>query len=162
MTSQVNTIVAGLTAVTLLHTSSIGIAYFCAGAVACTISVKSIKQILRHARPMQTTSRRPKETCGYVAEADGFGCSFQFRDRLGRSTHSATITFYGTYIAFARAWLLHASLPESPLFRPFVAFVVVPLTCAAIAYSRVLLWRHTVPQVIVGCIYGIAFACVWF
>jgi len=75
------------------------------------------------------------------------------------STHSAAIAFYGTYIPFARAWLpLHASLPESP----FVAFVVVPGTCAAIAWSRFLLGHHTVPQVIVGCIYGFAFACVWF
>lgn len=141
---RVNAIVTGLTAITLLYTCSIGIAYFCAGAVACTISVKCIKQILRHARPMQTTSRRQKQTYGMP------------------STHSATITFYGTYIPFACAWLpLHASLPESPLFRPFVAFVVVPWTCA-IACSRVLLGHHTAPQVMVGCIYGFAFACVWF
>jgi len=163
MTSQTNTVVTGLTAVTLLYTCSFGIAYFCAGAVACTISVKCIKQILRHARPMQTTSRRQKQTYGYVADADDFVCSFSIpRPSRMPSTHSATITFYGTYIPFACAWLpLHASLPESPLFRPFVAFVVVPWTCA-IACSRVLLGHHTAPQVIVGCIYGFAFACVWF
>jgi len=78
------------------------------------------------------------------------------------STHSATITFYGTYIPFACVWLpRHVSLPEGPLFRAFVAFVVVLWTCA-VAYSRVLLGYHTAPQVIVGCIYGFAFAWVWF
>jgi hypothetical protein len=76
MTSQVNAVVTGLTAIVLLYTCSIGIAYFGAGAVACTISVKYLKQILRHARPVQTTSRRQKQTYGYVAEADDFECSF--------------------------------------------------------------------------------------
>jgi len=138
---RTNTIVTGLTAVTLLYTCSTGIAYFCAGAVACTISVKCIKPILGQARPEKP---RQKHTYGMP------------------STHSATITFYGTYIPSACVWLpLHASLPESPLFRAFVAFVVVLWTCA-VAYSRVSLGYHTAPQVIVGCIYGFAFACVWF
>lgn len=163
MISQVNAIVTGLTAVVLLYTRSIGVAYFGVGAVACTISVKCLKQILRHARPVQTTNRRQKQTYGYVAEADDFGCSFSIpRPSRMPSTHSATITFYGTYIPFACAWLpLHASLPESPLFRPIVAFMVIPWTCA-IAWSRVMLGHHTAPQVVVGCVYGFAFACVWF
>ena len=88
----------------------------------------------------------------------------QFLPRLFRmpSTHSATITFYGTYIPLACAWLpLHASLPPTPLLRPLAALVIVPWTCA-VASSRILLGHHTTPQVIVGCIYGFTFACVWF
>ena len=163
MTSQASPVVTGLTAVTLLYTRSVGIAYFCAGALACTISVKLLKPILGHARPKQTTSPRRKQTYGYVADADDSGCSFSI---LGSSrmpsTHSAAITFYGTYIPSACMWLpLHASLPESPLFRLFVGVVIVLWTCA-IAYSRVKLGYHTALQVIVGCIYGFAFACVWF
>src|SRR6267142_142453 len=78
------------------------------------------------------------------------------------STHAAAITFYGTYILLACAWLpLHASLPKNPLFRFFVAVVVVPWTCA-VASSRILLGHHTAPQVIVGFIYGSIFACVWY
>jgi dolichyldiphosphatase len=78
------------------------------------------------------------------------------------STHSAAIIFYGTYITLACAWLpLHASLPESPLLRPFVALVTVPWAFA-VASSRIVLGHHTAPQVIVGCIYGFTFACAWF
>jgi membrane-associated phospholipid phosphatase len=78
------------------------------------------------------------------------------------STHSAAIMFYGTYITLACAWLpMHASLPQSPLLRPFVALVTVPWACA-VAGSRILLGHHTAPQVIVGCIYGFTFAGVWF
>src|SRR6266851_6693973 len=78
------------------------------------------------------------------------------------STHSAAITFYGTYIPLACAWLPpHESLPGSRLFHPFIALVIVPWACA-VASSRILLGHHTAPQVIVGCIYGFAFACVWF
>lgn len=78
------------------------------------------------------------------------------------STHSATIAFYGTYIPLACAWLpLHASLPECSLFRPFVALITIPWACV-VAGSRILLGHHTAPQVIVGCIYGFTFACVWF
>jgi len=76
MISQVNTVVTGLTAVTLLYTCSIGIAYFCAGAVACMVSVKCIKPLLRHARPEQTTGLQRKPTYGYVTEVDDFGYSF--------------------------------------------------------------------------------------
>ena len=74
------------------------------------------------------------------------------------STHSAAIMFYGAYITLAS---LHASLPPSPFLRPFAALVSIPLACA-IASSRILLGYHTVPQVIVGCIYGFTCAYVWF
>ena len=78
------------------------------------------------------------------------------------STHSATILFYGTYITLACTWLpLHASLPESPFLRPFATVVIIACACV-VAGSRILLGHHTAPQVIVGCIYGSTFACVWF
>jgi dolichyldiphosphatase len=78
------------------------------------------------------------------------------------STHSAIIIFYGTYITLACAWLpLHASLPQTPLLRPLAALVAITFACA-VASSRILLGYHTAPQVIVGCIYGLTFAYVWF
>jgi len=140
---RINAVVTSLTAFVILYTHSAGVVYFSAGAVVCSLSVKCIKRILRHARPVQTTHLRQKQTYGMP------------------STHAATITFYGTYIALACAWLpLHTSLPESPLLRPLVAAVIVPWTCT-IACSRILLGHHTAPQVIVGCIYGFTFACAW-
>jgi hypothetical protein len=80
---QTHTVVTALTAFTLLYTRSAGVTYFCAGAVACTVSVKGIKRILRHARPVQTTHRQQKQTFGYVAGADTLMHSYQPRDRLG-------------------------------------------------------------------------------
>ena len=78
------------------------------------------------------------------------------------STHSATIMFYGTYVTLACRWLpLHASLPQSRFLRPFAVLVTIAWACI-VAGSRILLGHHTVPQVIVGCIYGFTFACVWF
>lgn len=78
------------------------------------------------------------------------------------STHSAIIMYYGTYITFACTWLpLHPSLPQSPFLRPFAALVTIPFACA-VASSRILLGYHTPPQVIVGCIFGFTFACLWF
>lgn len=60
--------VTALTAFTVLYTRSIGVFYFCAGALACTVSVKIIKRILRQARPVQTAHRKQKHTYGYVTE----------------------------------------------------------------------------------------------
>ena len=78
------------------------------------------------------------------------------------STHSATITFYGTYITMACAWLpLHYSLPESSLLRPLMTLVAVPWAFI-VPGSRMWLGHHTIAQVVVGCAYGFAFACMWF
>jgi dolichyldiphosphatase len=78
------------------------------------------------------------------------------------STHSATIMYYGTYITLACTWLpLHASLPQSSFLRPLAALATIAWACV-VAGSRILLGHHTAPQVIVGCIYGFTFACVWF
>ncbi|KAI0307736.1 hypothetical protein B0F90DRAFT_1807153 [Multifurca ochricompacta] len=141
---RTNLVVTALTAFTVLYTRSAGVAYFSAGALACAMSVKAIKPFFRQTRPAQTTQRKQKQTYGMP------------------STHSATITFYGTYIPLACAWLpSHPSFPQTSLFRPLVLLVVVPWAFA-IAGSRVWLGHHTVPQVAVGCAYGFAFSCVWF
>lgn len=133
-----------LTAFTVLYTRSAGVIYFGAGAVACAASVKGVKQILQQARPAQPTHRRQKQTYGMP------------------STHSSAIMFYGTYITLACTRLpLHASLPQSPFFCPFVALVTIAWACV-VASSRILLGYHTAPQVVVGCIYGFTFACIWF
>ncbi|KAI0257629.1 hypothetical protein BJV78DRAFT_1116659, partial [Lactifluus subvellereus] len=138
-----NFVVTALTACTVLYTRSAGVAYFSAGVLACSVTVKLLKRILRQARPV-TTHRKQKQTYGMP------------------STHSAAIAFYGTYIPIACAWLpLHPSFPQTSLFRPLVVLVVIPWTFA-VASSRNQLGHHTVPQVVVGCAYGFTFACGWF
>lgn len=142
--NHTNLVVTALTAFAVLYTRSVGVAYFSAGALACTVSVKILKLVLQQARPVQTTHYKQKQSYGMP------------------STHSATITFYGTYITMACAWLpLHPTLPESSLFRPSVTLVAVPWAFVVLG-SRIWLGHHTTAQVVVGCAYGFTFACMWF
>ncbi|KAI0051693.1 hypothetical protein FA95DRAFT_1554217, partial [Auriscalpium vulgare] len=78
------------------------------------------------------------------------------------STHSATITYFGTYIILACAYLpLHTSLPASASFRALVPVMSTPIAIL-VPTSRMWLGHHTWPQVAVGCSYGLAFALFWF
>jgi len=141
---ETNLILTSLTASYLAYTRSAGVAYFAAGAVMCSLTVKLVKRILRQPRPVQMGLSHQKLSYGMP------------------STHSAAITYYATYVPLACIYLpIHASLPQSSLIRVMPPLVIVP--CASlIAVSRIWLGHHTWPQVAVGCSYGIAFACVWF
>ncbi|KAI9445271.1 hypothetical protein H4582DRAFT_1805702 [Lactarius indigo] len=139
-----NLVVTALTAFAVIYTRSAGVAYFSAGALACTVTVKILKLALHQERPVQTTHYRQKRSYGMP------------------STHSATIIFYGTYIPMACAWLpLHPSLPEGSLFRTLVTLVTIPWAFT-VPGSRIWLGHHTTAQVVVGCAYGFIFACMWF
>ncbi|KAH9082151.1 hypothetical protein EDB83DRAFT_2214462, partial [Lactarius deliciosus] len=138
-----NLVVTALTACTIIYTRSAGVAYFSAGALACTVTVKILKLALHQARPI----RRAR---------------IQHHAHRMPSTHSATITFYGTYIPMACAWLpLHPSLPRGSLFRTLVTLVTIPWAFT-VPGSRIWLGHHTTAQVVVGCAYGFVFACMWF
>lgn len=60
---QTNPIVTSLTACTVLYTRSAGVAYFAAGAVACSIAVKLVKRLIRQPRPVHPTSRKKTYGC---------------------------------------------------------------------------------------------------
>ena len=78
------------------------------------------------------------------------------------STHSATITFFATYIALACLYLpIHPSLPSSPTTRVLPVLISIPWA-ATIVVSRIWLGHHTVPQVIAGCACGLIMAPLWF
>lgn len=78
------------------------------------------------------------------------------------STHSATITFFATYIAFACLYLpIHPSLPTSPATRVLPILVSTPWAVTIIG-SRIWLGHHTVPQVVAGCACGLILSPVWF
>ncbi|KAI0634293.1 hypothetical protein C8Q77DRAFT_1217500 [Trametes polyzona] len=140
-----NAIVTTLTASVLLYTRSAGVAYFVAGALLCSLTVKVLKRCLRQPRPVVVVDGRRKKTYGMP------------------STHSAVITYYAAYISLACAYLpLHPSFPASPaLSRVLPPLVVVPLA-STIAVSRIWLGHHTWPQVGAGVAYGLFFAPVWF
>jgi membrane-associated phospholipid phosphatase len=86
------------------------------------------------------------------------------------STHSATITYYASYISAACLSLpLHksleynTSLDDGSLFniRNLVPLVILPWA-TMVVFSRVWLGHHTWKQVAVGSTYGAVFAGVWF
>ncbi|KAJ7452442.1 PAP2-domain-containing protein [Mycena galericulata] len=138
---RTNLTVTLLTASAILYTRSAGVVYFGAGALACSLSVKILKRGIRQPRP---ASRGQKKTYGMP------------------STHSATITYYATFVAMACVYFpLHPSLPAGSMARALVPVVVLPWA-ALIALSRIWLGHHTWPQVGVGCAYGVGFAGVWF
>ncbi|KII94108.1 hypothetical protein PLICRDRAFT_88372 [Plicaturopsis crispa FD-325 SS-3] len=139
---RTNLTVTGLTACVLLYTKSSGVLYFCVGGVACSMSVKLIKRFIRQPRPAHPSQHKIS-----------YGMP---------STHSATITYYASYIPLACAYLpIHTSLPSGTTTRIIPPLIVVPWA-GLIAMSRVWLGHHTWLQVIVGCSYGLAFASVWF
>ncbi|KAJ7632601.1 PAP2-domain-containing protein [Roridomyces roridus] len=113
-----NITVTGLTAVVVLFTRSAGVAYFSAGALACSLSVKVLKRAIRQPRPKKSTG---KKTYGMP------------------STHSATIAYYAAFISLACAYLpLHPTLPGGEaLLRTGVRMLVIPWA-TLIALSR--LW----------------------
>ena len=63
--SQTNAIVTSLTACFILYTRSAGAAYFAAGAVFCSLTVKVLKRCVRQPRPVVVNGRR-KKTYGCV------------------------------------------------------------------------------------------------
>jgi hypothetical protein len=75
--------VTAITACTISYTHSAGVAYFSAGALACTVTVKLLKRKIRQARPPQTTHRKQKQTYGYVTEARAMRALPQRRPSLG-------------------------------------------------------------------------------
>lgn len=62
--AKTNISVTGITACFLLYTRSVGVAYFAAGAVACSMSVKVIKKFIRQPRPLPTAGARKKVSYG--------------------------------------------------------------------------------------------------
>ncbi|KLO20698.1 PAP2-domain-containing protein [Schizopora paradoxa] len=141
---KTNVTVTGLTALCILYTRSVGIAYFSLGALACSFAVKGVKRLIRQPRPDHLHPKLKKKTYGMP------------------STHSAAITFYATYISLAAKFLpIHPSLPPSPLTRTLPVALAIPWASSVI-YSRIRLGHHTWPQVGVGCAFGAIFAGMWF
>ncbi|KAH9484290.1 putative J domain-containing protein [Psilocybe cubensis] len=141
---QTNFTVTSLTACFILYSRSTGVIYFTAGAVCCSLSVKVVKRLIRQPRPAHNPGRKMKVTYGMP------------------STHSATISFFATYILLACMYLpIHPSLHPEHAFRVFPPLVCLPWA-ATIVMSRVWLGHHTWPQVIAGASYGVTFSLMWF
>jgi len=137
-------VVTSLTAGFLLYTRSAAVFYFVSGAVFCSRSVKLIKKVIRQPRPPVNHQGRQKSSYGMP------------------STHSATISFYVTYIVSASFYLpIHSSLPSGRVSRILPVIISVPWA-AMILMSRVWLGHHTWPQVFAGSAYGVAVALGWF
>jgi len=91
--------VIALTACSLLYTRSIGVAYFAAGAVTCSLSVKVVKRLVRQPRPPPIVGRKLKTT---------YGCVTRIFNDEKRPTCTPLILFvqYAEH-AFSKHQLLH-------------------------------------------------------
>ena len=78
------------------------------------------------------------------------------------STHSATITFFATYITLAALYLpVHPAFPNDWRSRVLPPLLVLP--CASlIAASRLWLGHHTLAQIVAGVGLGIFMATGWY
>lgn len=79
------------------------------------------------------------------------------------STHSASISFYATYITLASFYLpIHSTLARtSPWLRVLAPALALPWGATILA-SRVWLGHHTWKQVFAGAALGLCFAGMWF
>ncbi|KAJ2302839.1 hypothetical protein IWW55_003229, partial [Coemansia sp. RSA 2706] len=109
-------------------------AFTVAGAVACTLTAKLLKLLLRHERPAHCPNRL------------SFGMP---------STHSASIVYFATIMSYIAADML-------PARRAIPAAAGLCLLGAAAALSRTLNGHHTLLQVAAGCGLGVSFASVWW
>ncbi|KAL1673343.1 hypothetical protein EV122DRAFT_283071 [Schizophyllum commune] len=127
----------------IIYTRSAGVTYVPVCGLACSISVKFLKKIIRQPRPAHPKQR--KKTYGMP------------------STHSAVVAYFSTYVLLASARLpIHPSLPSDPLItRTLPALIIVPWA-TLVACSRVWLGKHSWIQVLAGCAYGTLFASVAF
>jgi len=144
---NINFILNALTACLILYTRSAGVFHFAIGAVFCGISVKVVKGIIRQPRPIpkiHIPGRKTKASYGMP------------------STHSATVGYYATSIFLGCLYLpIHPTLPSGLSVRILPPLIAFP--CAVtIVLSRLWLGHHTMPQVVVGISYGVAFTSVWF
>ncbi|KAF8201802.1 hypothetical protein BJ912DRAFT_946482 [Pholiota molesta] len=142
---KTNVTVTALAAAFNLYTRSAGVAYFSIGAVVCSFSVKIVKRVVRQPRPpVNISGRKTKVSYGMP------------------STHSATISYFATYILLASTHLpLHTSLQPGYTWRVLPPLICLPWA-VSIVMSRVWLGHHTWPQVVAGASYGIALASIWY
>ncbi|SPO20427.1 uncharacterized protein UTRI_00827_B [Ustilago trichophora] len=146
-------IVTTATAIGILHLRTCHVLYFTIGSLATSFTAKGLKRVIKQPRP---PGSRVKKTSGMP------------------STHSATISFMGTYIVLSSLLLpLHPSLSlgsssllgnaaaSDNMTRIWIALVGV-VAPVLVMWSRVRLGVHTPAQTLVGAALGVAKACIWF
>ncbi|PWN53648.1 hypothetical protein IE53DRAFT_383822 [Violaceomyces palustris] len=147
-------IVTAATAVGILHLRTSHAAYFATCAVATSFTAKGLKRIIKQPRP---PGSRVKKSSGMP------------------STHSASISFMGTYILFCSILLPlhpaflsvtssgtsnHAVLSETAT-RAWISVFSI-MAPVGVMWSRVKLGVHTPNQTYAGAALGILKAFLWF
>ncbi|KAH7889687.1 hypothetical protein F5I97DRAFT_1846287 [Phlebopus sp. FC_14] len=130
-------IIIASTAAVCFYTRSAGVIYFAAGAVACALSAKICKMVIKQERPAHAS----KVTYGMP------------------STHASACMFFAAYSTLANLYL-----PPHPSLHPVAAHVsiFIPPLAGIIVLSRVWLGHHTRPQIAAGTAFGVLFASIWF
>jgi len=79
------------------------------------------------------------------------------------SDHAQTFFYFMTYLAIFI--ILKSQMPGSPHVRSIrnrLLVIAQLIVATLVAYSRVYLHYHTIPQVVVGAIFGTMLGCVWY
>ncbi|CAG7847956.1 SubName: Full=Uncharacterized protein {ECO:0000313/EMBL:CCA69456.1} [Serendipita indica DSM 11827] len=138
-----NKTVTSLTFLYVIGTRMLVSAYFGAGAIVTMAIVKVLKRIFREARPVGMTY---KVTYGFP------------------STHSATITYYATFITLSCFYLpIHPAISFLPrvIINPLIPLAAIS-GAAVVCVSRIRLGHHTLKQVGAGAIVGLIVGWLWF
>lgn len=132
------------------------------GQMGCEALNFLLKRLIKEERPKRMSpSRLRKSLYAYIAvEMNGKGYGMP-------SSHAQYTAFFSLYLMLFLL-LRHRPLPASPSHRPFTLsqralLSLLALLCAAIvAWSRIYLNYHTLPQVLVGFGAGVVSALGWF
>ncbi|KAL0093448.1 phosphatidic acid phosphatase type 2/haloperoxidase [Phycomyces blakesleeanus] len=137
--SLAGTWVSVLTAILLLYIRSLHIVYFVVGSVLTAFAAKILKNAIKQPRPSHSSNVRSKISYGMP------------------SSHSQVIAFFAVYIHLA----FSANAIEYSLVRSILV-IFVQLTAFLVAWSRVELGHHSLPQVLVGSVLGATIALLWY
>lgn len=139
-------IVTTATAIGILHFRTCHVVYFTMATLATSFSAKGLKRVIKQPRP---PGSRVKKTSGMP------------------STHSASISFMGTYIMLTSLLLpLHPSISlgsqsHDDMTRLWLALLGIAAPIA-VMWSRVRLGVHTPEQTVAGAALGVFNACISF
>ncbi|KAN0060200.1 hypothetical protein ACQY0O_007529 [Thecaphora frezii] len=124
-------------ALAILHLRTTHVVYYTLGIFSTSFSAKGLKRLIKQPRP---PGSRVKKTSGMP------------------STHSASVSFMGSYLLFC---LASQPQPEAWTTTAALATLYVGLP-VAVMWSRVRLGVHTPAQTVAGAALGVVKAGLWF
>ncbi|EPQ29209.1 uncharacterized protein PFL1_03496 [Pseudozyma flocculosa PF-1] len=134
------------TAIAILHLRTAHVVYYTGAILATSFTAKGLKRLIKQPRPVGS---RVKKTSGMP------------------STHSASVSFMGSYLVLVLALAPSSSSSSTPTSGMGAATMVgLGALCiglpVAVMWSRVRLGVHTPAQTVAGAALGVVKALFWF